>query len=105
MLYTESHEWVEVKEGIGTVGITQYAQSELGAIVYVECPIVGKPIQKGELIAVLESTKAAVDVYSPVSGVICESNARLQQQPGLINTDPEQDGWICRITLTCSEDK
>lgn len=104
MLYTESHEWIEVKDGIGTVGITQYAQSELGQIVYVECPIVGKSVQKGELIAVLESTKAAVDIYSPVSGMIFESNTRLAEQPGLINTAPEHDGWICRITLTCPEE-
>lgn len=100
MLYTQTHEWVAVKEGIGTVGITQHAQCELGEIVYVECPIVGKFVQKGEMIAVLESTKAAVDVYSPISGFVVDSNALLEQQPGLVNTAPEQQGWICRITLT-----
>lgn len=99
MLYTQSHEWVKTEEGVATVGISAYAQKELGTIVYVECPLVGHSVQKGDIIAVLESTKAAVDVYSPVSGVVLESNTRLQEEPGLINSDPENAGWICRIKL------
>lgn len=104
MYYTTSHEWVRTSQGLGTVGITLHAQRELGEIVYVECPIVGKTIQKGDIIAVLESTKAAVDVYSPVSGVVVEINALLQEQPGLINTAPESQGWIFRIQLTHLEE-
>lgn len=104
MYYTTSHEWVREIQGLAVVGITLQAQRELGEIVYVECPIVGKTIQKGDMIAVLESTKAAIDVYSPVSGVIVEINALLQQQPGLINTAPESHGWIFRIQLTHPEE-
>jgi len=106
-MYTQSHEWIEINgpdQEVGTVGITEHAQRELGEIVYVEFPIVGKFVQRGEIIAVLESTKAAVDVYSPVSGTILESNHLLQQHPEIINTAPEREGWIFRIALSEPEE-
>lgn len=98
--YTETHEWVEIEEGIGTVGITDYAQKELGGIVYVELPEVGKSVKEGEEAAVLESTKAAADVYSPVSGTIHMVNSSLNENPGLINNSPEHDGWIFKVKLS-----
>ncbi len=98
--YTETHEWIEIQSDIGTVGVTQYAQKELGDIVYVELPQVGKSIAAGKEAAVLESTKAAADVYSPVSGTILEVNSKLSQASELINQSPEVDGWIFKIKLT-----
>lgn len=97
--YTESHEWIDVKDGIGTVGVSSHAQKELGDIVYVELPAVGKSFNAGEEIAVLESTKAAADVYTPVSGTIVEVNTSLKDQSELINTSPEEHGWIFKIRL------
>lgn len=99
MKFTDSHEWIVVKEGIGTVGITQHAQKELGDIVYVELPKKGKRVAAGEEAAVLESTKAAADVYSPVSGVILEVNEALQEDSGLVNRLPEGEGWIFKIVV------
>lgn len=99
MKYTGSHEWVEVADGIGTVGVSNYAQKELGDIVYVELPIVGKSVRAGDEAAVLESTKAAADVYSPVSGVIVEINQSLKDASELINQSPEKDGWIFKLKL------
>ena len=99
MKYTKTHEWIEVKEGIGTVGVTKYAQQELGDIVYVELPQVGKEVKAGQEAAVLESTKAAADVYSPVSGKIEEANQQLSKQPELINQDAEMSGWLFKVRL------
>jgi glycine cleavage system H protein len=99
MKFTESHEWIEIKNGVGTVGVTNFAQKELGDIVYVELPKVGKEIQKGQEAAVLESTKAAADVYSPVSGKIIEVNQVLTDASELINQSPEDKGWIFKIEL------
>lgn len=101
MKYTESHEWIEVnKNNIATVGVTEFAQKELGEIVYVELPEVGKEVKAGGEIAVLESTKAAADVYAPVSGKILEVNKQLGTQPEWINRSPQKDGWIVKIQLT-----
>lgn len=100
MKFTETHEWVEIKEGVGTVGVTDFAQKEMGDIVYVELPQVGKIVNAGEEAAVLESTKAASDVYSPVSGTIIEANQTLGAESELINTSPEDKGWIFKIKLT-----
>ncbi|MGZ3633205.1 MAG: glycine cleavage system protein GcvH [Parachlamydiaceae bacterium] len=100
MKFTDSHEWIEVKEGLGTVGISQHAQKELGEIVYVELPEEGKMVQAGKEAAVLESTKAAADVYSPVSGTIESVNRNLQASPDLINTSPENEGWIYTIRIS-----
>lgn len=99
MKYTESHEWIEVKNGLGTVGVTNYAQKELGDIVFVELPKVGKSVKAGEEAAVLESTKAAADVYAPVSGKIVEVNTALNDASDLVNKSPEADGWLFKIQL------
>jgi glycine cleavage system H protein len=100
MKYSKSHEWVEVKEGIATVGISQHAQNELGDIVYVELPEVGKSVTAGGEVAILESTKAAADVYSPVSGSIEAVNHNLVTSPDLVNSSPEGEGWIYTIKLS-----
>lgn len=100
MKFAESHEWIEESQDNATVGISQFAQKELGDIVYVELPEVGREIQIGNEVAVLESTKAASDVYSPVSGVITEVNLKLRDAPELINQSPENEGWIYKIKLT-----
>ena len=98
--YTEDHEWVEVDGDIGTVGISDYAQSQLGDIVFVETPDEGKDLTKGDDVAVVESVKAASDVYSPVSGTVLEGNAALADTPELVNEDPEGDGWFYKLTLS-----
>jgi glycine cleavage system H protein len=100
MKFSESHEWIEVNGNIGTVGISQHAQGELGEIVYVELPEVGKTVRAGKEAAVLESTKAAADVYSPVSGVIESVNENLASEPNLVNRSPEEEGWIFTIRLS-----
>ena len=97
MKYTETHEWFDLKEDIGVVGVTDYAQKELGEIVYVELPKVGRHVKAGEEAAVLESTKAAADVYSPVSGIIVEVNQSLTEASELVNKSPEKEGWIFKI--------
>lgn len=99
MKFTETHEWIEVKNGLGTVGVTDYAQKELGDIVYVELPEVGKSVKVGEEAAVLESTKAAADIYAPVSGEIVDVNKALLDTSELINTAPETKGWIFKVRL------
>lgn len=104
MKFTESHEWIEVQDGVGTVGVTNYAQEELGDIVYVELPEVGKSLKTGEEAAVLESTKAAADIYAPVSGEILEVNEPLIDAPELINGSPESTGWIFKIKLSNPEE-
>lgn len=100
MKFTETHEWIDVKDGIGVVGVSNYAQKELGDIVYVELPKVGKEVKKGEEAAVLESTKAAADVYAPVSGKITEVNIALTQASELVNSSPESKGWLFKIILS-----
>lgn len=99
MKYTESHEWIEVDGETGTVGITDFAQGELGDIVYVELPEIGKTLDAGDEVAVLESTKAAADIYSPVTGQIIEVNDQLELTPELINHSPMEGGWIFKIKL------
>lgn len=99
MKYTETHEWVDINGEIGTVGITDYAQNELGDIVYVELPEVGKAVDAGEEVVVLESTKAAADIYSPVSGVILEVNEQLNTSSELVNKSPTKNGWLYKIKL------
>lgn len=101
MKYTESHEWIELAPGtdIATVGVSNYAQKELGEIVYVELPTIGKTVQAGAEAAVLESTKAAADVYAPASGIIVDVNKQLSTMSELVNKSPEKDGWIFKIKL------
>jgi glycine cleavage system H protein len=98
--FTEDHEWVDVDGDIGTVGISEYAQGQLGDIVFVDVPEEGKELAKGDEAAVVESVKAASDVYSPVSGTVLEGNAELSDNPGLVNEDPEADGWFFKLTLS-----
>lgn len=100
MKYTDSHEWIELQGPVGTVGVTYHAQKELGDIVFVELPTVGKTVKKGLEVAVLESTKAAADVYSPLSGTILEVNEKLKEEAGLINVSPEKEGWLYKIKLS-----
>jgi len=97
--FTEDHEWVDVDGDIGTVGITDYAQGQLGDIVFVEVPEEGKALTKGDEAAVVESVKAASDVYTPVSGVVLEGNSALEDNSGLVNEDAEGDGWFFKLTI------
>jgi glycine cleavage system H protein len=98
--FTKDHEWVDVDGDIATVGITDYAQEQLGDIVFVELPEEGKVFEKGDDAAVVESVKAASDVYSPVSGEVIETNGALEDEPALVNTDAEEDGWFFKLTLS-----
>ncbi len=97
--FTEDHEWVDVDGDIGTVGISDHAQEQLGDIVFVDVPEEGKELTRGDEAAVVESVKAASDVYSPVSGTVIDGNAALADTPGLVNEDPEGDGWFYKLTL------
>jgi glycine cleavage system H protein len=97
--FTEDHEWIDVDGETATVGITEYAQSQLGDIVFVEVPEEGKQVSKGDDAAVVESVKAASDVYAPVSGTVIEGNEALADNPALVNEDPEGEGWFFKLTL------
>lgn len=96
--YAESHEWLRIDGETGTVGITEHAQAELTDIVYVELPKIGRTVQAGETIAVVESVKAASDIYSPASGQVSEVNIALEANPALLNTDPFGEGWLYRLS-------
>ncbi len=96
--YTETHEWVEIEDGVAVVGITDYAQDSLGDITFVELPDVGVIVSHDEECAVVESVKAASDLYAPVSGEICEVNPDLESKPELLNDDPYGEGWIFKIS-------
>jgi len=100
MKFTEDHEWVRVEGNVATVGITDYAQQQLGDVVFVEVPEEGKEVAQGDEAAVVESVKAASDVFAPVSGVIAEANQDLDAEPGKVNEDPEGEGWFFKITLS-----
>lgn len=102
--FTEDHEWVDVEGDIGTVGITDYAQGQLGDIVFVELPEEGKTLDKGDDAAVVESVKAASDVYAPVSGEVVEVNGALEEEPALVNSDAEEDGWFFKLRITDAEE-
>ena len=98
--FTKDHEWISVDGGSATVGITDYAQAQLGDVVFVEVPPAGTDVAKGKEAAVVESVKAASDVYAPVSGTVSEANAALEADPALVNTAPESDGWFFKLTLS-----
>ena len=98
--FTQDHEWIEVDGEVGTVGITDYAQGQLGDIVFVDVPDEGKRLARGDEAAVVESVKAASDVYAPASGEVIEGNAALGDQPDLVNGDPEGEGWFYKLTLS-----
>lgn len=97
--FTKDHEWLRVDGGIATVGITDYAQAQLGDVVFVEIPPVGSPLTKGKEAAVVESVKAASEVYAPISGEVTEGNAELEGDPALANTAPEDAGWFFKMTV------
>ena len=98
--YTEEHEWVRVEGDRATVGVTDFAQGQLGDVVFVEIPEAGKQVAKGGEAAVVESVKAASDVYAPVSGEVTEGNQALVDDPSLVNSDPEGEGWFFRLRLS-----
>jgi glycine cleavage system H protein len=98
--FTQEHEWIEVDGPTGTVGITDYAQGQLGDITFVELPAEGATVTKGGSVAVVDSVKAASDVYTPVSGTIAEANPVLADEPELVNSDAETGGWLFRVTLS-----
>lgn len=102
--FTEDHEWVDVDGDIATVGITDYAQGQLGDIVFVELPAEGRELTKGDDAAVVESVKAASDVYAPVSGTVLEGNCDLESEPALVNSSAEEDGWFFRLTLSDTDE-
>ena len=102
--FSKDHEWIVVDGTTATVGITEYAQAQLGDIVFAEVPPAGTALEKGKEAAVVESVKAASDVYAPVTGTVTEANAALEADPALVNTSPEQDGWFFKLTLSDSSE-
>jgi len=95
--YTKDHEWIRIDGDLAVVGITEFAQSELGEIVFCDLPAKGKSVKPGEALCVVESTKAASDVYAPISGKVAEANAALSDTPALINSDPYTNGWMVKL--------
>lgn len=98
--FTDEHEWVDVEGNIATVGITDHAQGQLGDIVFVELPDEGATFDRGDEAAVVESVKAASDVFAPVSGEVLEVNSALEDEPALVNSDAEDDGWFFKLRLS-----
>lgn len=98
--FTEDHEWISVEGGIATVGITDYAQEQLGDLVFVELPEVGKALSKGDAAVVVESVKAASDVYAPVDGEVAEVNEALSSDPALVNSSATGAGWLWKMKLS-----
>jgi glycine cleavage system H protein len=99
LYFTKEHEWIRVEGDTATVGISDHAQEQLGDIVFVEVPDAGRRVAKGQEAAVVESVKAASDVYSPVSGEVTESNQAIVDDPSLVNSDPEGQGWFFKLKL------
>jgi glycine cleavage system H protein len=97
--FTKDHEWIRVEDGVGTVGITNHAQTQLGDVVFVEVPDVGRKAEQGKAVAVVESVKAASDVYAPVAGEVVEANADLVANPALVNEDAEGRAWFFKIKI------
>ncbi|HWA92027.1 MAG TPA: glycine cleavage system protein GcvH [Rhizomicrobium sp.] len=102
--YSKDHEWVSVDGGIATVGITQYAAEQLGDVVFVEVPEAGRALNAGGEAAVVESVKAASEVYAPVSGTVTEGNAALADDPAKVNADPEGDAWFFKVKLSSNDE-
>lgn len=98
--FTKDHEWVRVEGDTGTIGISEYAQGQLGDVVFVELPEIGRTVAQGDELAVVESVKAASEVYAPVSGEVVEANEALNDDPSLVNSGAEGDGWFARVRLT-----
>lgn len=97
--YTETHEWVEIKDGTVKVGITDHAQSELTDIVFVELPPVGKEVKKGDELCIVESVKSVSEIYAPVSGKIVKTNDKLEDSPETVNKSPYDDGWLVEVEI------
>jgi len=102
--FTKDHEWIRVDGGIGTVGITHHAQDQLGDVVFVELPVVGRKAAKGETVAVVESVKAASDIYAPIAGEVTEANTALADQPALVNEDAEGKAWFFKLRIADAEE-
>jgi glycine cleavage system H protein len=102
--YADSHEWVRVDEEIGTIGITDYAQKELGDVVFVELPQVGTQLELGDEMGSIESVKAVSELFAPVSGEVVEINESLAEKPELVNTDPYGDGWMIKVKLSAPDE-
>ena len=100
LYYTKDHEWAEIKDDVATIGITDYAQHSLGEITFVELPAIKKQLKVHDIIAVVESSKAASDVYSPIAGQVIAVNDELSSKPEEINHDCYNDGWICKLKVT-----
>ena len=99
-LYTDDHEWLRIDGDVATIGVTDYAQSQLGDVVFVELPKVGRTLKKAEAAAVVESVKAASDVYAPISGEVLEVNAQLAGEPALVNSDAADKAWFFKLKIT-----
>lgn len=97
--YTQTHEWVEVADGVATIGITDFAQAQLGDVVFLELPRAGQQLAAGDAFGVIESVKAASDLYAPVAGTVVEVNTSLADQPELVNKDPLGGGWLVRLKV------
>jgi glycine cleavage system H protein len=97
LLYTKDHEWIKIENGIATVGITDYAQGELGDIIFIELPEIGDSVQAEDSIGTIEAVKTVADIYSPMNGEILEVNINLEDNPDSVNTDPYESGWIIRL--------
>ncbi len=104
LLYTEEHEWVRVEDDVCVVGITQFAQEELGEVVFVELPEVGQVFDAGDEIGTIESVKAVAEVYTPVAGEIVEINEAVADEPELINDDPHHEGWLIKVRFSSADD-
>jgi glycine cleavage system H protein len=102
--YTRDHEWIRLDGDIATVGISDYAQEQLGDVVYVELPEIGKAFEKGAEAGVVESVKAASEIFAPVAGEVVEVNAALNDEPGTVNASPEGDGWFIKIKVANAAD-
>jgi len=104
LLFTKDHEWIRVEGNLATVGVTDHAQEQLGAIVYVELPDEDEEFEQGDVLGAVESTKATADVFSPVSGKVVELNEDLNDNPGAVNTSPYEEGWLVKLELSNPEE-
>ncbi len=104
LLFTETHEWLRVEGDVATLGLTDYAQGELGDIVFVELPEAGRSLAAGDVLTTVESVKSVSELYAPIEGEIMEGNAALEDDPALINSDPYGDGWIAKLKLASGTD-
>ena len=104
LLYTKDHEWIKIENGIATVGITDYAQGELGDIIFIELPEIGASVQAEDSIGTIEAVKTVADIYSPMNGEILEVNINLEDNPDSINTDPYDSGWIIKLNNFTNND-